>query len=91
MRATWLTDLHLNFLKQEPLGRFLAIVRREAPEVIFVTGDTAESHNVDHFLEQLRPIAPLYYVLGNHDFYGSSLAERQRQGRSSGVSASDEP
>jgi 3',5'-cyclic AMP phosphodiesterase CpdA len=84
MRATWLTDLHLNFLQQEPLGRFLASVRREAPEVIFVTGDTAESHNVDHFLEQLRPIAPLYYVLGNHDFYGSSLAEVRGRARQQG-------
>lgn len=84
MRATWLTDLHLNFLKKEPLNRFLAIVRREAPDVIFVTGDTDESQNVCFFVEQLRQIAPVYFVLGNHDFYGSSLAEVRLSARETG-------
>jgi 3',5'-cyclic-AMP phosphodiesterase len=81
MHATWLTDLHLNFLKEAQLGKFLAAVKREAPDVIFVTGDTGESQNVCSFVEQLRQIAPVYFVLGNHDFYGSSLAEVRHRAR----------
>ncbi len=74
-RATWLTDLHLNFLESEALDRFLATVEGERPEVIFVTGDTGESQDVLELVEQLSQIAPVYFVLGNHDFYRSSIAE----------------
>jgi Icc protein len=84
MRATWLTDLHLNFLKKEPLNRFLGSVKREMPHVLFVTGDTGESHNVCHFVEELRRIAPVYFVLGNHDFYGSSIDEVRQRARATG-------
>jgi len=75
VRATWLTDVHLNFPGEARLVSFLAAVTREAPDVILVTGDTAESADVVSFVERMSRIAPLYFVLGNHDFYGSSIAD----------------
>jgi predicted phosphohydrolase len=73
VRATWLTDLHLNFLDEERLRAFLATVTRTEPEIIFVTGDTGEASSVARFIVELDAIAPAYVVLGNHDFYGSSI------------------
>ena len=81
MRATWLTDVHLNFLDDARLSDFLATVQREAPEVILVTGDTGESADVLALIDRLCAIAPLYFVLGNHDFYRSSIAEVRERAR----------
>ena len=73
VRATWLTDIHLNFLRPLALRAFYERVRRESPEVLLVTGDIGESDSVARFVEQLSAIAPVYYVLGNHDYYRSSI------------------
>jgi predicted MPP superfamily phosphohydrolase len=75
VRATWLTDVHLNFLDNRSLGGFLATVTREAPDVLLVTGDTAESSDIIDTVNLLGDIAPVYFVLGNHDFYRSSITE----------------
>jgi Icc protein len=74
VRATWLTDIHLNFLKPLALGRFYDAVRATGPEVLLVTGDIGEGDSVVRFVGELSQIAPIYFVLGNHDYYRSSLA-----------------
>lgn len=84
MRATWLTDVHLNFLGEARLVSFLATVKRAAPDVLLVTGDTAESADVVSLVERLGRIAPLYFVLGNHDFYGSSIADVRSRASATG-------
>jgi predicted phosphohydrolase len=73
MRATWLTDIHLNFLRPLKLAAFYARVRAEKPDVLLVTGDIAEADSVARFLGELAAIAPIYFVLGNHDYYRSSI------------------
>jgi predicted phosphohydrolase len=83
MRATWLTDLHLNFLDETSLKVFATEVMAEKPDVLLVTGDTGEAFNVCAFLDMLALIAPVHAVLGNHDFYRSTIAEvRERAHRS---------
>jgi predicted phosphohydrolase len=74
LRATWLTDIHLNFLR--PLARkaFYQHVASEQPDILLVTGDIGESDSLRGFLHDLAAIAPIYFVLGNHDFYRSSIA-----------------
>jgi predicted phosphohydrolase len=74
VRATWLTDIHLNFLRPLALQAFYERVREEQPQVLLVTGDIGESDSVMRFLEELGAIAPVYFVLGNHDYYRSSIA-----------------
>ena len=73
MRATWLTDIHLNFMRPLALRAFYERVRRERPEVLLVTGDIGESDSVARFVDELAAIAPIYYVLGNHDYHRSSI------------------
>ena len=75
MRATWLTDIHLNFLRPHALAQFYARVKAEAPDALLVTGDIAEADSVVRFLGELvaESDAHVYFVLGNHDYYRSNL------------------
>ena len=73
MRATWLTDIHLNFLRPHALAQFYARVKAEAPDALLVTGDIAEADSVGKFLVELAELAPVYFVLGNHDYYRSTI------------------
>jgi len=74
VRATWLTDIHLNFLRPLALRAFYDRIKAEAPQVLLVTGDIGESDSVVRFVTELGQIAPIYFVLGNHDYYRSSIA-----------------
>ena len=74
MRATWLTDIHLNFLRPLALKAFYDQVAAEEPQVLLVTGDIGESDSVVRFVSELGRLAPIYFVLGNHDYYRSSIA-----------------
>jgi len=55
------------------LRAFYDRVRQERPDCLFVTGDIGEADSVGRFVEDLGAIAPVYYVLGNHDYYRSSI------------------
>ncbi len=49
---------------------------------MLVSGDIGESHDVCDYLEQIRRAldpAPIYFVLGNHDFYRGSITETRRR------------
>ena len=43
---------------------------------MLISGDIAESQNVTEYLEWIasRLAGPIYFVLGNHDFYNGSIA-----------------
>ncbi len=75
MRATWLTDIHLNFLRPLALQAFYDRVAAERPDVILASGDIGEAPNVIGFVDGLAAAAqaPVYFVLGNHDYYRSSI------------------
>ena len=77
MRLTWLTDVHLNFLSRQEVAQLVAKVHADRPDAVILTGDIAEAATVVTWLEQLDDLLqlPLYFVLGNHDFYGGSIAK----------------
>ena len=76
-RIVWLTDPHLNFLRDEEVDSFLDRVAALERDAVLISGDIAESHNVVAYLERIadRLGAPIYFVLGNHDFYHGSIRE----------------
>ena len=45
-----------------------------------ISGDIGESHDVCHYLRKIEEIIekPIYFVLGNHDFYRGSIAQVRR-------------
>jgi 3',5'-cyclic AMP phosphodiesterase CpdA len=76
MRLAWLTDIHLNFLLQMKAVDFLREVRAIEPDAVMIGGDIGEAQSIEHYLELLDDVLqlPIYFVLGNHDFYHGSIA-----------------
>src|ERR1700737_2061617 len=77
MLLAWLTDIHLNFLEPPEVEKFLGEVRAAGPDTVLLTGDISDARDVVHRLAQLEAAIerPVYFVLGNHDFYGGSIHE----------------
>lgn len=77
MKLAWITDVHLNFVKLEDRNRFYAAVRQAVPEAILLGGDIAEAPTFLGYLREMQRAfqIPLYFVLGNHDFYRASIKD----------------
>jgi 3',5'-cyclic-AMP phosphodiesterase len=77
MQLAWLTDLHLNFVDQNGIDGLCRRVRDERADAVLISGDIAEAPDLEEYLEFLgRQVdRPIYFVLGNHDFYRGSLSE----------------
>ncbi len=75
MRVVWVTDIHLNFLRPKERAAFYSSIDDAQPEVVFITGDIAEAPCLRELLleMQLAIAVPIYFVLGNHDFYHGSI------------------
>src|SRR6185436_14728975 len=76
MRVVWLTDIHLNFYTPFGMEKFFTLVRSSKPDAILISGDIGESTRLEWYLRQMetRFGCPIYFVLGNHDYYSSSFA-----------------
>lgn len=76
MRVAWATDVHLNFLDAEGFEDFALRISALLPQAVFLTGDISEAPALEEHLLSLdaRLGVPIYFVLGNHDFYGGSIA-----------------
>jgi len=76
MRLAWLTDIHLNFLDGIERRRFLESVSDQA-DAVAISGNIGESHDITGFLQEMDEVVekPIYFVLGNHDFYRGSISK----------------
>ncbi len=80
-RIAWASDIHLNFVNTEQIKSFCRTIDDAAPNALLITGDIGESSDLEQYLLILTKLisTPIYFVLGNHDYYGGSIAEvRQR-------------
>jgi predicted phosphohydrolase len=88
MKLIWTSDVHLNFLGKQPDMRndFYQQLKEADGEVILITGDIAESECVVRYITEIMDYTqkPIYFVLGNHDFYGSNIAQVKRSVKSLG-------
>lgn len=75
MRTQWLTDIHLNFLDHYKLNAFLKSLKAKAPDALFISGDIGEANSVARYLRKMESelSVPIYFVLGNHDFYQGAV------------------
>ncbi|MBI5516115.1 MAG: metallophosphoesterase [Deltaproteobacteria bacterium] len=75
MRLAWATDVHLNFLPKRGIAAFGGELSAQRPDAVLITGDLSEAPELEAHLRQLAEAlpCPLYFVLGNHDFYRGSL------------------
>jgi 3',5'-cyclic AMP phosphodiesterase CpdA len=82
-RLVWLTDIHLNFVSPAQAGElFLSVAAGEADAVV-ITGDIAEAPSFRGMLLRMAEIVrkPIYFVLGNHDFYFGSIERTRGEAR----------
>jgi predicted phosphohydrolase len=77
MKTAWITDPHLNFLTTSDIKEFAKSIRATDAELCLITGDIGESPSLHHILGVLDANIdmPIYFVLGNHDFWHSSMRE----------------
>lgn len=75
----WLSDSHFNFLEKNGVTKFSQNLIKENPDAdaLIITGDITSGEVFEEHLTQLAQefTKPIYFVLGNHDFYNSSFKE----------------
>lgn len=88
MRLAWLTDIHLDFLEPPELTRLGEEIAASKADAALVTGDIAIARETVPRLGVVAAAAgmPVWFVLGNHDFYGGSV-----DGVRSDMEACEEP
>ena len=81
MKIAWATDCHLNFLASEDaLIKFCKSLTAGNPSGIVITGDISVADQLVYHLSVIEKIVerPVYFVAGNHDFYGTSIEAQRR-------------
>jgi predicted phosphohydrolase len=77
MRIAWLTDIHLDHLAPNAIDGLSAKVAEASVDAVVLTGDISVAPRLGEHLERLIAdfAGPVWLVLGNHDYWGSSVAE----------------
>jgi predicted phosphohydrolase len=72
----WATDIHLDFVNDRQVEAFCKEISKTDPYAVLLSGDIGNALNLEKNLLTLTRLLekPIYFVLGNHDFYGSSIA-----------------
>jgi len=75
MQHAWLTDIHLEFLPDKKAVTFVKDLANQGFGGIFLTGDITTAKRLECHLQLFEDIyqAPVYFVLGNHDYYGGAI------------------
>lgn len=75
-RLGWITDPHLNFCSKTILNLLKQSINSQKLDALVVTGDIAEGNVIASYLtKDLKENVEckVYFVLGNHDYYMSSI------------------
>jgi len=84
MRLDWLTDPHLDHLRdEEMLLAFVKKLHSRPSDGLLITGDIAEGPTIYEFLGLVSGAyqRPVYFVLGNHDFFGGFMSDAHQEVR----------
>jgi len=83
MRLIWLTDIHFDFLSGRQQAAFLARLSEQAPQAVLLGGDISIAPRLTEDLEAIGAAlqVPIYFVLGNHDFYHGGIEKVHNQVR----------
>lgn len=77
MRIAWATDIHLDHADPEAWSLFIADIQAAQAQALYLTGDLSEAPRLEQDLNRLADAIqmPIYFVLGNHDYYHGRIAE----------------
>jgi predicted phosphohydrolase len=76
MQIAWATDIHFDAAEPAAIDHFCTQIRRSRAEVLLIGGDISTGRTAEDCLRDLikQVHLPVYFVLGNHDYYGDSIA-----------------
>ncbi len=80
-RIGWVTDLHLDWVARPRRFEFYKTLQAAGLDALLIGGDIGLAQTLPSLLSEIEEAidAPIYFVLGNHDFYGSSIAAVRNQ------------
>ncbi len=80
-RLAWLTDIHLDFLQLESIQEFCYAALEADPDVFLIGGDISIAPMLHTHLRIIEHYwkRPVYFVLGNHDYYRGSIDGLRRE------------
>src|SRR5215207_5740956 len=83
IKIAWATDIHLDRLLERDYLEYKEYLRELNPDCLVISGDVAEGEFVCKSLRDFNDSFdfPIYFVLGNHDFYFSSFAQVEQNVR----------
>ena len=75
IKLSWMTDIHLDFLTLEEIQTFAYKAVKSEPDAFLLGGDTSMALLLHTHLRILEHYwqRPIYFVLGNHDYYKGSI------------------
>lgn len=81
LSVLWLGDLHLDKADDEQREKLFDTIRSSQSDCVIITGDSGNSHDLQGHLTALASVCwprKCYFVPGNHDFHGSSIAKVEK-------------
>jgi Icc protein len=74
-KYSWATDVHLDFVSDQQVVAFASSLIESEPEGVIITGDISTAETLVRHLSIIESVVkrPIYFVLGNHDYYGGSI------------------
>ena len=76
VRLAWASDIHFDHGPPEGIVQFFDWLRESGAEALLLGGDITNAVELEQTLAEIAEMAamPVHFVLGNHDYYGSSIA-----------------
>jgi len=73
----WITDLHIDACDSNSVESFVSEIKNTEANIVLVGGDICNGPNSFEWLEslQLNIGKEVFFVLGNHDYYNSSILQ----------------
>lgn len=85
MKLAWATDIHLDRVDEDEARSLCHTANSSGAEALLLGGDIANALALRRWLAFLGAHVeiPIYFVLGNHDYYGGGIASVQEAARNS--------
>lgn len=77
MKLVWLTDVHLNCINLTGREQFYQDIVKSTCNGVLISGDIAEAPSIVGIMNEMADFikTPIYFVLGNHDYYYSNVEQ----------------
>ncbi|HZL85926.1 MAG TPA: metallophosphoesterase [Candidatus Krumholzibacteria bacterium] len=76
MKVAWGTDVHFDFIQTEDVRRYCERISQHDVDAVLLGGDIAMADDVTDWVRFVASEVrrPVYFVLGNHDYYAGRIA-----------------